>query len=305
MKQKQTEPQPQMTLTARRGIADRNASLILTLPAILLLVIFILYPIVDSFGISLMKWNGISADKQFIGLGNWKKLISDTAFWKAFFNNVKIMMLSLLIQLPAALLLSTLLHVIGKKGKALKCLWFIPMLMSSVAVGFLFKYALSTTDGIFTTLSMMLGGGRIDLLGSNRFALLTVTMVICWQFIPFYMIFFLASYSNIDREVYEAALIDGATKPKYFIYVALPLLKPAIRNACILSMVGSLKYFDLIYVMTNGGPGTATELMATYMYKLSFKEFNMSYGSTVASGMLIVITLFASIAMKFTTKTES
>lgn len=293
-----------MTLTARRGIADRNASLILTLPAIILLIIFILYPIIDSFHISLLKWNGISADKQFIGLGNWKKLIEDDAFWKAFINNIKIMLLSLLIQLPAALLLSTFLHVIGTKGKALKCLWFIPMLMSSVAVGFLFKYALSTTDGIFTTLSMMLGGGRVDLLGSSRFALLTVAMVICWQFIPFYMIFFLASYSNIDREIYEASLIDGATKPKYFIYVALPLLGPAIRNACVLSMVGSLKYFDLIYVMTNGGPGTATELMATYMYKLSFKEFNMSYGSTVASGMLIVITLFASITMRLTTPKE-
>ena len=94
------------------------------------------------------------------------------------------------------------------------------------------------------------------------------------------------------------SVIDGANKPDYFFKIALPLLKPSIRNACILSMVGSLKYFDLIYVMTNGGPGNATELMATYMYKLSFKQFNLSYGSTVAVGMLIVITLFASVVMK-------
>lgn len=112
------------------------------------------------------------------------------------------------------------------------------------------------------------------------------------------MVYYMASYSGISGELYEAAVIDGANKPDYFFKIALPLLKPSIRNACILSMVGSLKYFDLIYVMTNGGPGNATELMATYMYKLSFKQFNLSYGSTVAVGMLIVITLFASVVMK-------
>ena len=87
------------------------------------------------------------------------------------------------------------------------------------------------------------------------------------------MVYYMAAYSGISGELYEAAIIDGANKPAYFFKIALPLLKPAIRNACILSMVGSLKYFDLIFVMTNGGPGEATELMATYMYKLSFKQF--------------------------------
>ncbi len=292
------------TLSAQLGAEDRRASLILTFPAVLILLAFIVYPIFDSFGTSLLKWNGISAEKQFMGLGNWQALITDSVFWKAFLNNIEIMVLSILIQLPFALLLATFLNVAGHRAKPLKCLWFIPMLMSSVAVGFLFKFALSTTDGIFTTLSMMTGGGRIDLLGSNTRALPTVIGVICWQFIPYYMIFFLASYSTIDKCLYEASMIDGATKPKYFFFVALPLLKPYIRNAAILSMVGSLKYFDLIYVMTGGGPGTSTELMATYMYRLSFREFNMSYGSTVASGMLIVITLFAALTMKLTTRKE-
>lgn len=293
MNQKKT-----MTLARRKAKMDFKVSLIFVMPALFFMVLYIFYPILESISISFTKWNGITAGKQFIGLANWKKLVTDDKFWQAFVNNIKIMVLSLAIQMPFALLLATILSIIGRKGKVFKLLWFVPNLMSSVAVGFLFKYAFSTTDGIFTTISMAFGGGRIDLLGNAVWALPTVVLVICWQYIPFYMVYYMAGYSGISGELYEAAIIDGAHKPDYFFKIALPLLKPVIRNACILSMVGSLKYFDLIYVMTNGGPGNATELMATYMYKLSFKQFNLSYGSTVAVGMLIVITLFASVVMK-------
>ena len=287
-----------ITLSRRKAKMDFKVSLIFVIPATFFMALYIFYPIIDSIYISFTKWNGITAGKQFIGISNWKTLLADDKFWKAFINNTKIMIMSLAIQMPFALLLATILSIIGKKGKLLKTMWFVPNLMSSVAVGFLFKYAFSTTDGIFTTISMALGHGRVDLLGNSTWALPTVVLVICWQYIPFYMVYYMASYSGISGELYEAAVIDGSSKPDYFFRIALPLLKPSIRNACILSMVGSLKYFDLIYVMTNGGPGNATELMATYMYKLSFKQFNLSYGSTVAVGMLIVITLFASVVMK-------
>lgn len=287
-----------ITLSRRKAKMDFKVSLIFVIPATFFMALYIFYPIIASIYISFTKWNGITAGKQFIGISNWKTLLADDKFWKAFINNIKIMIMSLAIQMPFALLLATILSIIGKKGKLFKTMWFVPNLMSSVAVGFLFKYAFSTTDGIFTTISMALGHGRVDLLGNSTWALPTVVLVICWQYIPFYMVYYMASYSGISGELYEAAVIDGANKPDYFFRIALPLLKPSIRNACILSMVGSLKYFDLIYVMTNGGPGNATELMATYMYKLSFKQFNLSYGSTVAVGMLIVITLFASVVMK-------
>jgi raffinose/stachyose/melibiose transport system permease protein len=112
------------------------------------------------------------------------------------------------------------------------------------------------------------------------------------------MVYFMAGYSSIDNDVYEAAIIDGANRGEYFRHVALPLLMPVVRTACILSLIGSLKYFDLIYVMTGGGPGTATELMATYMYKLSFQHFKMGYGSTAAAGMFILITVIALLIQK-------
>ena len=127
---------------------------------------------------------------------------------------------------------------------------------------------------------------------------MTVVFVIAWQFIPFYMVYCMAAYTNVSEDVYEASLIDGATKGQYFWQIALPLLMPSIKSAAILSMVGSLKYFDLIYVMTGGGPGTATELMATYMYKNAFAQFNMGYGSAIAGGMFILITLLSLVTMR-------
>ena len=139
--------------------------------------------------------------------------------------------------------------------------------MSSVSIGFLFTYALAAQGGIISFFSNLLGRGNVDLLGNPDTALMTVIFVIAWQFTPMYMVYSLAAYTNISVEVYEASIIDGATKPQYFFRIALPLLTPFLKNAAILSMVGSLKYFDLIYVLTGGGPGTSTELMATYMYK--------------------------------------
>ena len=155
----------------------------------------------------------------------------------------------------------------------------------------------SSLSGLFGGCSWF-GGGNIDLLGNPKTALLTVIAVICWQFTPFYMVYFMAAFTNIPYDVFEAARIDGATRGQYFWKIALPLLVPSMKSAAILSMVGSLKYFDLIYVMTGGGPGTSTELMATYMYKESFSNFNMGYGSAVAGGMFILISLIALITMK-------
>ena len=286
------------SLLLKRQREVRNAAFIFLLPIAILMTIYVFYPIVDTFITSLYKWNGISADKTFIGLKNWQKLMTDTNFWSAFKNNIIVMILSICIQIPIGLALATYIDFVGKKATVFKVLWFIPMLMSSVAIGFLFSYALATSGGIISTISNFFGGGNIDLLGNPKTALYTVIGVIAWQFTPFYMVYTMAAFTNISTDVFEAARIDGATRSQYFWKIACPLLKPSFKSAAILSMVGSLKYFDLIFVMTGGGPGTSTELMATYMYKYSFSKFNMGYGSTVAAGMFILISIVSLVTMR-------
>ena len=292
MKEKSTS-----LLVIRQRNTRKVAALFLA-PVTILMVIYIFYPIVDTFITSTYQWNGISADRKFIGIQNWITLLQDKSFWIAFKNNLIIMVLSIVIQIPLGLALATFLDFGGKKLTVFKVIWFIPLLMSSVAIGFLFTYALATNGGIVSTISGWFGGGNIDLLGNPKTALLTVIAVICWLFTPFYMVHFMAAFTNIPYDVFEAARIDGATRGQYFWKIALPLLVPSMKSAAILSMVGSLKYFDLIYVMTGGGPGTSTELMATYMYKESFSNFNMGYGSAVAGGMFILISMIALITMK-------
>ena len=282
-------------LAQAKSRSTAKAATVFLLPALLLIVIYIIYPIIDTFAISGFKWNGISADKVFIGLDNWKSLIHDEIFWKSFGHNIIVMIFSILLQIPIGMLLATFLDAGGKKYNIFKTIWFLPYLMSSVAIAFLFVYAFATNGGLISSMATIINGKRttIDLLGTSPNALFTIIGVMAWQFTPFYMVYFIAGYGNIDTTIYEAAVIDGATRGQYLRHIAIPLLGPIFKTACIMSLIGSLKYFDMIWNMTQGGPANSTELMATYMYKLSFQQFNMGYGSTVAAGMFILITAVA------------
>ncbi|MCR5099350.1 MAG: sugar ABC transporter permease [Lachnospiraceae bacterium] len=286
------------SLAGRRKRQIATCAFVFLLPVLVFMIAYLVWPIIATFVNSFYQWNGISADKKFIGFYNWNKLMHDVDFWRAFGNNIKVMVISLVVQMPVGILLATFLDAGGKKFDIFKSVWFLPMLMSAVAVGYLFRYALATNGGLISSISQLFGGGPVDLLGNQATALYAVIGVICWQFIPFYMVYYMAGYASISEDVYEAAIMDGATHSQYIFKIALPLLVPTIKSAIILSLIGSLKYFDLVYVMTGGGPGTSTELMATYMYKNSFVTFNMGYGSAIAGGMFILITLIAAIAMK-------
>ena len=283
------------SLAKARAKSTALAATVFLLPALALITIFIVYPVIDTFIISGFKWNGISSDRIYIGLDNWNALIHDSMFWKSFGHNLIVMVCSILLQIPIGMLLATFLDAGGKQFNIFKVVWFLPYLMSSVAIAFLFVYALATNGGLVSSLVTLIKGQKttIDLLGTSPNALFTIIGVMAWQFTPFYMVYFIAGYGNIDTTIYEAAIIDGATRGQYLRHIAIPLLGPIFKTACTMSLIGSLKYFDMIWNMTQGGPAGTTELMATYMYKLSFQQFNMGYGSTVAAGMFILITAIA------------
>lgn len=287
-------------LAKSRARSTAIAATVFLAPAIILILIYMVYPVVDTFITSGYKWNGISADRVFVGIENWKTLIKDEKFWAAFGHNLIVMVFSILLQIPIGMLLATFLDAGGKKLNIFKIIWFFPYLMSSVAIAFLFNYILATNGGLFSSIATLINGKKtlIDLLGQSPHALFSVIGVMAWQFTPFYMVYFIAGYSNIDSSLYEAAVIDGATRKQYLFKIAIPLLGPIFKTACTMSLIGSLKYFDMIWNMTGGGPAGGTELMATYMYKLSFQQFNMGYGSAVAAGMFILITLIALLFQK-------
>jgi raffinose/stachyose/melibiose transport system permease protein len=280
----------------------RLAASVFLFPAVAVMLVFIVYPIIQSFITSTVKWDGISPRQEFVGLGNWKELATDKSFWAAFENNVKIMLLSLVFQVPFAMALATFLDGHGRGALVHKVIWFLPYLISSVAIGILFRFALDPNYGLIASVSKAFGGGSVDLLGNESRALYTVIGVICWQYIPFYMVLYLAAYGTVPVELFEAASIDGANRGQYFWRVGLPLLWPTIVSGITISIIGSLKYFDLIFVMTGGGPGTSTEIMATLMYKTSFVEYQFGYGATIAGGMFILIIVIALLTVVFLNK---
>ena len=160
--------------------------------------------------------------------------------------------------------------------------------MSAVAIGLLWTLMYDPVNGPINKFLEFFGIDSIHWLASNKTAIVAVLVVIVWQFAPFYMILFKAAMVGIPEELYEAADIDGANEAQKFFYVTLPSLMPTIVSSSILAVVGSLKTFDMFYIMLGGGSGSATEILGTYMYKQSFINFNMGYGSAIASMMFIL-----------------
>ncbi|GGP16398.1 carbohydrate ABC transporter permease [Oceanobacillus neutriphilus] len=258
------------------------------LPALLIYVVYTLYPIIATFNYSLLDWNGASGISEFVGIQNYINLFADSSFWQALENNMLLVVVSVFIQIPLGLVMALVLFsdVYGKR--LLNVVFFLPYLMSTIAIGLLWVYLYSPESGPINKIATFLGLGDFEWLGNADLAMLAVLIVIIWQFSPFYMILFKAAIVGIPEELYEAAKIDGASSTQQFFFVTFPALIPTIVSSSVLAVVGSLKSFDIIYIMTGGGPGNATEILGTYMYKQGFVNLNMGYASTIAAVMFII-----------------
>lgn len=277
-------------LRKRRAWKNRLTIFLFLLPALLVYGFYNVYGIIRTFIYSTMKWTGLSPNMEFIGLGNYERLIKDSNVWHALGNNLILVVVSIVAQLSFGLILALIINSRVRGVKFLRTIYFMPMLLSTVATGILWILMFDPYFGLINQLLDGIGLGMLKQawLGQQNTAMGSVLFVICWQYIPQYMILISAGMSNISEDVYEAATIDGANKFQQFLKITIPLLMPTLRISAVLSLVGSLKYFDLVYVMTGGGPNGVTDVMATYMYKKGFVESNMGYASTIAAFMFLV-----------------
>jgi raffinose/stachyose/melibiose transport system permease protein len=268
----------------------RSTIALFLIPTFVFYLVLVVVPIFQSVRFSLYRWDGLGPPSRFIGLGNFKEIFTDEVFWKSFKNNIIVVFVSLLGQMPPAIFLAIMLT--GKiKGKSfLRTVYFAPQIISTVAAGYLFYYVYEPTFGLLNELLRSIGlpSATRGWLGDPSIALYAVLVVICWKYIGFYMVLFMASIEGISNELFEAARIDGCSSWQTIRKITLPLLSPTLKTACVLSIVGSIKYFDLIWVMTSGGPAHSTELIATYMYKKTFLCWEMGYGSALAFVLFIL-----------------
>ena len=278
---------------ATKKLKKSGLVLLFVLPALFFYGTFNLFGIARTFYYSAMDWKGISANKVFIGLSNYIAVAKDMNFWNALKNNLILVLASMFIQMPGALLLALLINSKLRFTKFFRTVFFMPMLLSTVATGIMWILFYDPNFGLMAKMIKGLGLKISTAFLQGSTAMPAILFVICWQFIPYYMILFKAGLSNVPEELYEAAKIDGANTWQCFTNITLPMIIPTMRTSAVLQLVGSLKYFDLFYVMMGGAPNTSTELMATYMYKKGFTEFQMGYASTIAAYMFLICFIFA------------
>lgn len=254
-----------------------------------------------STSYSLSEWDGIGK-KIFIGLGNYKELFlqNKDGFWKAVTNSLVFAVSSVFIQLPISMLLALILAK-GVKGERFYIsVYFIPVLISTVVIGQLWMKIYNPQYGLLNTLLKFLGLDSLtnNWLGNTSTVMFAVIIPVLWQYIGYHMLLMYASIKSIPGDIFEAAKIDGANGFQTAIKITIPLMKPILKVCVTFAVVGSLKNFDLVYVMTSGGPGGASQLPSTLMVETIFSRNMYGYGSSMAMFIILECFIFAFIIRK-------
>ena len=293
------------TITSRRA-KDRLVVFFFLLPALVLFLLLVIYPIFRSAYFSTFDWKGLGAATKNIGLGNYQKILSDAVFLKSVKNVLIIIVLSLGLQLPAAIVLA---NMVGRDlpGRGLfRTIFFLPYVLSEVNAGIMWMllYNPDPERGFFNGILVQLGLNSVNWLADMKIVLFAVFIALTWKYFGFHLLLYLTGLQNIPREIEEAAHIDGANAMQSFFYITLPLLGSTIRTSVYMSVLGSVQQFILVWVMTRGGPVNASETMATYMYRFGLVRFQFGYGAAVAIIMFILCVIFSLIYRQLTNKPD-
>jgi raffinose/stachyose/melibiose transport system permease protein len=274
------------TGSARASRAGRTGSVAwMALPALLIFVAFGVLPLLGVVGLSFATWDGIGAIHP-SGLTTWSSVLRDPGLPHALSVTFLIMFLSWAVQTPASILIGVFLASHERYRGVLAVLYFLPLLLSSAAIAVAYKALLDPNFGLGAGLHI--GLLSQDWLGQGKLAVGTVVFIVSWQFIPFHSLIYQGGVRQIPRSIYEAAEIDGAGRVRQFWSITLPQLRNTIVASSTLMVVGSLTFFDLIFVLTAGGPGDATRVLALDMYKTGFQANLMGPASGIAVILVLV-----------------
>lgn len=283
------------TTNLTRRSQDRLTVALFLLPALTLFLLFVIYPIFRSIYFSMFNWNGLGPAVKFVGLSNYITILTDKVFIKALGNVVLIVLFSLGLQLPLAMLLAVL---VGRNlpGRAVfRTIFFLPYVLSevNVAIMWMLLYNPDPERGFINAIMVVLGVRPVAWLANTSIVLAAVFVALTWKYFGFHMLLYLTGLQNIPAEIEEAACIDGANSFQSFFYVTLPLLRTTISTSAYISVLGSLQQFILVWIMTKGGPVNASETLSTYMYRFGFVRFQLGYGSAVAIYMFLICLTFS------------
>ncbi len=284
-----------MKRTKKRGFFKyENVGILFVLPAFLYMIIFVGYPIVRNIVLSLQEVTvrTLTADSRpFVGLKNYIKIFQDPVFTKSMLNTLVFTVCCLAVQFLIGFMLALFFNQHFSVSKPVRGLLLIPWMVPITVTALMFKFIFGADVGILNYILKNIGiiSQNIDWLTSPDTALFAIVCANVWIGIPFNMILISTGLTTIPKDLYESASIDGAGKLQMFFKITLPLLRSTIESVLILGFIYTFKVFDLVYVMTKGGPVNSTHMLSTYSYKLSFEMFKYSEGAAVANVLLVIL----------------
>lgn len=284
-----------------RGLRRRNfwIALLFVLPVVVILLSVSIFPMVYSFYLSLCKWDiGMGGQRVFVGAGNYLRLFSDARFFNALKNTGKVLLLGVGTQFLLGLFLALLLNRSFRGRSLVVTLFLLPMMISPVVVGCIWKIIYHYQYGPLNYLLNRFGFRPVNWLGSGDVSPYSIILADIWEWTPFMIITLLAGLQAIPDDLYEAARVDGANRWQIFSSVVFPLLRPVVIIAILIRVMDAFKIFDLVTILTMGGPGQASESIAFYNYLTGFKYFSMGYASAMSYFQLAVIVAIANVFLR-------
>lgn len=260
-------------------------------PALGIVLVVTLYPLIKSVGISFTDRMFAYGNSSFIGLDNYGRMLTDSLFWHALWNSVKLTALNVAGCLAVGLGLALLLNSRARLTGVFRSLLFLPWAMPSIVIALMFRWLYNDIYGYPNHLLQQLGliGEPVNLLAGKGTAWAAILLPMIWCFYPFVMLVLLSALQSIDRSLYEAAAIDGAGRWQAFRHVTLPVLKPVLLIVTILEVVWTFSTFDLVYLLTSGGPADSTLTLSMYVYRQGFMTGRLGYAAALGTTMLVVL----------------
>jgi raffinose/stachyose/melibiose transport system permease protein len=294
------EPRPPVEAAPRRR-RPWPTVLAFVSPALVLFALLVLTPIaVAAYG-SFFRWNGFGAPTTFIGLENFRRLLVDEIFVGDLRRALLLVVLSLAVQLPVSLALAMLVNQPLRGRRVYRMLFFAPYVLSEVVTAVLFTMIFSPNQGLANHITKLIGLGDLGAtwLADPDTVMYSLFLVISWKYFGFHTILFLAGRQSIPPELHDAAAIDGAGPWQAFRHITLPLLGPTIRLCVFLSVLGTIQLFDMVWVLTGGGPIRSSETLAVTMFQEGFKRFHVGYASAISMVIFLISLTFGLLYQRF------
>jgi raffinose/stachyose/melibiose transport system permease protein len=263
-------------------------------------LVFVIVPVFLTIWYSLTDWNGVGK-QAFNGIANYIQLVTDPDYWVVFKNNFTLVLIALVVQNPVGLVLAYVVSRTRRGYRAFRSIYFLPVVVAASATALMFSVIFNNQVGPFNYIGKVLGVKFLDInwLSDPKVVLYVVATVQVWQYIGIQFVVFLAAVQSIPGEIYESALLDGASHFRMLFSIVIPLLWEVVQICIIWTVTGCLKAFDHSWLMTWGGPGYASTYLPVYMFRRAFKEFSFSYGSTIAVSILFFSMVFTVLFKKF------